>query len=747
MSAGDDLRWWDVLGFLGRRRRSILRAFLIGLGLGAVATVALPPVYRASTTVTEDKVPPVVVLDQPGFANHTNVVSVDQTAGVQILDIATLAEMARSRTVRDGAVARLAPVMGERASRAVLRGLRAKPMGQTQLLLITVDNRDPRVAAEAANAVAAALVEMDLAARRSRATELRKAIQQQLRVAVPKLHARENALTAFKAKHGDIALANQTSLDLSKLTQLEAQLVDLRLQREEAQARIAASRGRLASQARITPTQWMPSPLITTLQNQLAAQEIEFSGMRRQFTAKYPAVLAAEAKIQATKRRLNSELARSLQAGQYGVDPVYQQTVQQLRQDEIANVAYDARGRALTDAIQQYEKRMRELPARELQQVRLIRATKEAEEIHQILSEKLQQARIAEASIGSAIRAVDPAWEPEHPVRPRALPLLLGGVLGLLVGMGGAVVKERIHDPLTSAEDAERVLGAPALGLIPELPPVDRRPAEGAEGPPPLLTSPVWYLFPGVGSSDSAWAAAERKRSAFAEAFRYLRTNLFYLHKDPLQTLLITSPGPREAQDIVAANLAIAIAQTGQRVWLMDCDLREPVLDRAWAFQDFRHEKAVGLADVLAGGVSTAEALHRTAIDNLWFLPAGTKPTNPAELLGSQQMRAVLQQGRNDADVLVLNAPPVLPVTDAAVLAAAVEEVLLVVHIGTTPREAAYRAYRQLQAIGARMIGVVTTGTPHDGFRYYGNECTSYYGSEPSGIWHFGAGWEPSSGK
>ncbi len=124
------------------------------------------------------------------------------------------------------------------------------------------------------------------------------------------------------------------------------------------------------------------------------------------------------------------------------------------------------------------------------------------------------------------------------------------------------------------------------------------------------------------------------------------------------------------------------------------------------------------------------QALHQTTVENLWFLPSGMKPPNPAELLGSQKLRALLNESPNGADLIVLDAPPVLPVTDASVLAPAVDGVLLVVQIGRTPREAAHLAHQQLKAVGARVLGVVVNGvspSAHTGYYYY----SDYYESEP----------------
>lgn len=735
MMREDDMSLRDFADVLRRRRRIIVWPFVIALGLGTVASAIVPPVYRASATVSAAKVPPIVVIDHPGFATD-----LAEHTDVGLSDVFTLGELAKSETVRDGAIARLSSTMGANAAKAVLRRLRVQQPRNTELLRISVENRNPDVAAEAANAVAASLIDLDLASRRSRTTEERQSIEQQLMVVVPELRAREDALAAFKSAHGDVSLADATVMSLNKLAQLEAQRVDNDLQRQEAQARLVAGSSRLAVQAQIAPTQWVPSPLIITLQNQLATQEIELSGLRRQFTPKHPMIINVEAKIEETKRRLDAELARNLQVDQYGVDPAYQSLVQQVGQDEVTSAALDARTRALTAAVAEYEEKVRQLPAREVELARLTRSVKEAEETQQLLSEKLEQARVAGASIGSAVRLMDAARKPERPVWHRWLGIVVGGAFGLLLGMGGAMVKEQVEDPLTSAGDAGQVLGAPVLGSIPRMTANGGRRRRQGDLSTPSARNSWWHFLPGPGGSKRSRTLPAREQSRLAESFRYLRTNLLHLRPRPLRTLLVTSPGLDEGKENTAANLAIALAQGGQRVWLVECDLRKPVLDHAWALQELQPQTASGLSEVLATGVPVESVLRSTAVNNMWFLPAGTAPTSPAEALGSQRMRTLLEHGREGADVIVLDAPPVLPVTDAAVLAPLVDGVLLVIDIGRTPRAAAARARQQLEAVGARVLGAVVIGRPLGdlGGGYYARSAAQYYGGESSEAWHFG---------
>lgn len=206
-------------------------------------------------------------------------------------------------------------------------------------------------------------------------------------------------------------------------------------------------------------------------------------------------------------------------------------------------------------------------------------------------------------------------------------------------------------------------------------------------------------------------------RSPASEAYRTLRTNLsFYSLDDPLQTLVVTSPAPDEGKSTTIANLAVTIAQGGRRTILVDCDLRRPSLHEIFGVSN-----EAGLTTmVLDENVDLL--LQDTGVENLSLLPSGPKPPNPADLLGSRQIDRVFEQLKQQADMILVDAPPVLGVTDAAVLGARADGVLLVVSAGKTRREHAERAKERLERARARIVGVTLTNAPRD------DSLKNYYG-------------------
>lgn len=200
-------------------------------------------------------------------------------------------------------------------------------------------------------------------------------------------------------------------------------------------------------------------------------------------------------------------------------------------------------------------------------------------------------------------------------------------------------------------------------------------------------------------------------RSPVAEAYRTLRTNLYFSSLDrPIRTLVVTSAAPEEGKSTTLANLAVTIAQGGRRTILADCDLRRPSLHEIFGVSN-----AQGLTTMMMEASALAQPpLLATGVDNLWLLPSGPLPPNPAELLGSNRMDEVIAALKERADMVLFDAPPVIAVTDAAVLASKVDAVLLVVSAGRTRREHVQRARALLDRAGIRLIGAVLNNAPLD---------------------------------
>lgn len=713
--AEDEPTLRDYIGILRRRGRLILAAFLVTVGTAVGLTFGRPPVYQATTTI---------VADRPG-----SVISLfPDVGGAGQSYIDTLAEIVKSRAVAERAARLLGFTGADAAEQAyvIQSDVSVTRVRFTDMISIDAAAGTPEEAQRQADAVAQGFIDLSLEARRAQASAARKFIEDQLRVVTTDLRAAEESLVRFKAQAGSVSLSEETSLKVTKLADFEAQLATTRTERRTVEAQLNRSRRELQRFSRIAPATWTVSLLIAPLRQQLASLEVELAGLQEQFTARHPALLATRAKIAETKAKLSEQLVRSLDTQTYTVDPVYQQLSQQIVQAEVTRYALLAKESALSTTIERWSGAMKDLPPRELSLARIVRDQKVAEQVYLLLSSKYQEARITEASVVSDIRVIDRADLPVGPLGPD-IPRngILGAVLGLLIGIVGAFTMEGLDRTFKTADEAERLLGLPLLGVVPHTAP----PGRGGNGKRKDRGGTGDRNDPGgvpQGGRGIPLIGRLSPTSAFAEAHRTLRTNLLYSAPEgSLRAVLVTSPDPGEGKTTTAANLAASLAQlTGMHAGLLECDLRHPGLAALFATP-----AQVGLSDYLvgersvAGEVTEAQVTYKTPIDGLEIVPAGRPTPNPSELLASARLREFLGRLRERFDLIIIDSPAVLAVADATILSRSVDGVVLVVRAGATHRDAALRARRQLEVVGARLIGFVFNDAPEDRRSYaYANE-------------------------
>jgi capsular exopolysaccharide synthesis family protein len=293
------------------------------------------------------------------------------------------------------------------------------------------------------------------------------------------------------------------------------------------------------------------------------------------------------------------------------------------------------------------------------------------------------------------VETIEPALVPTSPASPRIpLNVVLGVVLGLAVGLGVAILRSILDTRIHSLHDIEAATAAPVLGGIALDPDAKKRPL-------------IVHADP---------------RNPRAESFRSLRTNLQFIDVDgETRSFVVSSAGPGEGKSTTTANLAIALAETGARVALVDGDLRLP---RVADYMGI--EGGVGLTDVLIGRAELVDVLQQWGTGKLFVLPSGRTPPNPSELLGSQAMQRTLEALASAFDYVLIDAPPLLLVTDAAVVSRFTSGVLMVAASGTTKKPQLTAAVEKLDAIGSRLFGVIVTMLPARGPDSYSYGSYSY---------------------
>lgn len=384
---------------------------------------------------------------------------------------------------------------------------------------------------------------------------------------------------------------------------------------------------------------------------------------------------------------------------------VEQTQAEQISRLEVSKQNYEAQLARLDRQIQETYSNLNKLgegSEHQAERDRLDAALTQYRQIHTSLLQSYEQVRMTEVLSSSTVAQKEPAVPPILPVRPRVLlNTILATISGLILALIIIILHEMLDDTLRDPDDIARYLGLPILGLVAR---------HRNNGKPATIHQP---------------------RSPVAETFRMLRTNLqFSRPEHPLKTFLVTSPSPEVNQTNVAVNLAVVFAQSGNRVILLDADLRRPKIHKLFGLpnRDGLSNLFLQLRQSKDAGLDIDPWLKNTEIPGLKVITSGSLPSNPAELLGSKYMQSILSTLDGEADTIVIDSPPVLAVTDASVLAPRVDGVILVIKPGVTKLDACKQSVEQLRRVGANVLGVVVNDVNlRHSYAFYYRYKNSFY--------------------
>jgi capsular exopolysaccharide synthesis family protein len=599
---------------------------------------------------------------------------------------------------------------------------------------ISATSTQPGEAAAITNVYAGEYIERSREESRADISSSRSFLENQAERLRGRLDSLEGRLSEYMSENNAAALDQEASGTVQRIAELEAQRDEARIEMKMKKASLQAKKKELE---RIEPklVERAASNVeaeLQRVQEQLARKE----GKLEEIYAENPALRddpdAGTRKIKQEIERLRARsqalsekyVNQSLEAG--GIDPTaggggsgegggggqgLSYVVHQRRavaQERIAVNGLEAKIASLNDRLEEYRTKLERIPRQSIQLAQIQRARQSAEKLYTFVIEKLQETRIREqAKIGYA-EVLQPAGVPGVPFKPNTRRnLILGVLLGLLLGGGLVLLRDRLDTTLRRPDDLENE-GFDAAGVVPDFAPLREKDFGGAERVTvdgrqvstdlPMLISPM---------------------SGAAEAFRRLRNTIQFSRPDAVvQALMVTSAGPGEGKTTIALNTAVAMAQADRRTLVVDADLHRP---RAHRMLDLRSEP--GLTDVLFERRPFETACLDPDVDSLDLLPAGREVPKPAELLGSEKMRAFIRRVRETYDVVVFDTPPVGALSDAMLLATQCDGTLMVARTGETDARAFARAIDTLDDVGATLLGGVLNVFDPDQDSYYG-----YYG-------------------
>ncbi|MDE2059285.1 MAG: polysaccharide biosynthesis tyrosine autokinase, partial [candidate division NC10 bacterium] len=454
----------------------------------------------------------------------------------------------------------------------------------------------------------------------------------------------------------------------------------------------------LYRQAQGQESQSLPSvlenPLITSLKTEYFRLQAEYRKLSETFLPDYPRMVALKSNIDEVKARLDGEVQKIIG----GLRSSYEAA---LKSEHLLQSSVDQQKQVTLktneDAIQ-YNILKREVDINR--------------ELYAGLLQRMKETAVSVGLDSTNIQVTDRAKVPLWPDRPKKLlNLTLGIVLGLSLGIGLAFFADYLDNTVNKIEEVESTFALPILGAVPALASAERRRRlKGTSN--------------GQETKSFELAMYQDQSSLVSEAIRNIRTSLlFSLPENPPKLLLVTSAEPGDGKTGVSINLAIALSQLGGDILLIDGDMRYPDCHRILG-----EDRTPGLSNFLVGDAELGATIKQTTIPNLYLLPAGQSPLNPAELLGSERMKDAMDLLCQKFKHVIIDAPPVLGFTDSVLLSTFAEGTLFVIRAGKTVRDAAQRAVKTLNAVNAKILGVVLNNMDlhSHGYSYY-QDYQHYY--------------------
>jgi capsular exopolysaccharide synthesis family protein len=695
-----------ILAMLSRRKWLIASTALAVLTTVAVHTLKQPKVYEAAVSVIIDA-------SAPKFLDNNQVQDVvDMGTGMawyQKEYYETQYKVITSRAVASRVVDKLGlqsdpsflhvgAISDPDKRREVMEKIDAPgllqskiavvPIKDSRVALIKIEDDEPNRAALLANEIAEAYIAESLNLKSSVTESASKWLEERLTTLQAESKSSEVALYDFK-KQADMltmSLEDRQNMVSQRLTAVNTALSEVELKIAELKARVDAMNDlRQASTGRSDMVHWAESlpwaggGLVGQLKVQLANARLECADLRTRYMDGHPKLAACEERVESLRKDMVRELDNQVRAAQVELAEALG------KQQNLAKMLAASKAEGF------------EVNKKQIEFDRLKRESDNNQRLYDLVLKRLKDIELSGLLRTSNVRILDAARPSFVPSRPNVKnSLILGALLGVLAGVGLGFLLEKLDNTIKTQADIEAGLGLAFLGFVPRLP--DEVLAREDRD---------LYLF-------------QEPKTAVAESCRAVRTNLLFMSPDkPIQSMLVTSTAPREGKSTTSINMAIAMAQSGNRVLLLDTDMRRPRLHRAFGVSN-----EVGISSLVVGAAKLEDAIKTSVVPGLSVIPCGPIPPNPAELLHTQAFREVLKEVTRQFDRVILDSPPVSAVADALVLATQVDGVLMVLNASKTGRGSASQAIRGLLGVKANIVGAILNETErsrggYDGYAYH----------------------------
>jgi polysaccharide biosynthesis transport protein len=660
-----------------RGRWIILLCAVLALGGGFYYLSKQTPIFAASSRIlVESSATRIINVDLSNNARSANYLATqcELIQSPQILTAVT--ELPELRSMKT--------FTGVDNPMGVLRyGLSAMPGQKDDLITVTYESAYPEEAATIANAVIQSYEAYYANRQKSTAAGVLRVLTAEKRKADEELVNKTKEMLEYKRANPTLSYAGEKgNIVIDQLVKLSDAATTARLDAIEAKGLFEAAAAMQTDPARME--QWLRlqrgNGQGSPLQFEVDRLEIDLASLRttKQFLPDSHTTKNLEARIAILKERIAAEAKESFDAY---LDVLNQKAA-----------AAQARQAQMELSFAEQQRRAMELNTQGAQYALMESDARRLEKLCDVLDSRTKEVRISDQADIINITVLEHAKAGAIPVRPkRGLVLFEALLLGIALGCGLSYLRDLTDQRLSSVEEVQTRLGLNILGALPHMP----------GGETPSVRGQKVQLDP---------------MSDVAESYRTIRTAIYFgAPEGKTKRILVTSPAPGDGKTTSASNLAIAMAQAGQRVLLMDCDFRKPMQHRIFGIED-----GIGMTNVVAGQIPLGKAIKATSTKGLYVLPSGPTPQNPSEILNGHAFAQIVARLEEKFDHIVFDSPPVMPVTDARILGASCDLTVLVLRAQKSTRRLSEHAVNSMLSVGSRILGVIVNDVPRrkDGYGY-----------------------------
>jgi capsular exopolysaccharide synthesis family protein len=705
-----------------KRRRLILQCVGVALAIALVAAVLSKSEYEAAAVLNVER--------EKG--SLLDVAAIEQAGGYDPEYLPTQMRLMKSREIAErvaqklnlagdpvftprkgGVVGKVDPASDSaraalsRAAARVQRSITAAPIRGTNLVELACVAPSPDLAARIANAVAETYIEWSLEAKFRIVNQASQFLSAQAEQLKSELDEKEKELLAYGREKDIVSVDPKTNVTLQKLETLNRDYAAAVAERVAKEARDYEARNASPD----TLANAASSGLVAQLKNDVARLERDYAEKLNLFKPEWPAMQQLKIQIEKERQHLASVIEETVTKAREAARTEY--TTALRREANLRDVLQAQKSEAMnlnTNAVE-YNNLKIEVETKRALLDSILRKQAETEVMSRLKGERVSNIRIVDKALPPGGRS-SPSYQRN---------LLLGLVAGGAFGVGLAFFLSYLDRSLYTTEQVENVIGLPALGVIPASGTLTRAEAQGLRR--------AGKQEPASGDANPIELLPHREpRSAVAEAYRSFRAALLLSRAGGLRSVVVTSCFPGEGKTSTAVNLAIVLTQLGKRVLLVDADLHRPRLHEV-----FRVSNKIGLVSVLAEGAEPSLAILKTGISGVFLVPSGPTTPNPSGLLSSEGMTKFLELAQMNFDYVIVDTPPVFPVSDVLVFAQQTDGVVLCVEAGKTPREDVVRARDRIQRSRALALGVLLNNLDLSsvGYPYASDYRFNYYGEKP----------------